>query len=64
VTVIVLGLSATPAEVQARVGIFFAGIVAGCSCADDPTPVDSRTEYCEAVVAIDRASGEADCRLL
>lgn len=42
-----------------RVGVFYAGIVAGCSCADDPTPVEAQPEYCELFIAIDRASGRA-----
>lgn len=46
-------------RILARVGIFYAGIVAGCSCADDPTPVEAQTEYCELDVAIDRVTGEA-----
>lgn len=46
-------------RILARVGIFYSGVVAGCSCADDPTPVEAQTEYCELDVAIDRVTGEA-----
>lgn len=28
-------------------GVFFSSLISGCSCADDPTPVDYNTEYCE-----------------
>lgn len=50
-------------HIQARVGIFYSGIIAGCSCADDPTPVEAQTEYCEVDVNIDQATGQADIRL-
>ena len=51
-------------ELLVKVGIFYKGIIAGCSCADDPTPVDEITEYCELLVHIDRESGEAQFELL
>jgi hypothetical protein len=54
-----LGSHAHGGQIQARVGIFFAGIIAGCSCADDPSPVDGITEHCELQVTIDRATGRA-----
>jgi hypothetical protein len=42
--------------IKARVGVMYKGIIAGCSCADDPTPVDEINEYCELLVTIDRES--------
>lgn len=51
-------------ELQVKVGIFYQGIIAGCSCADDPTPSDEVTEYCEVLVRIDIGSGEAQIELL
>jgi hypothetical protein len=44
--------------------VFFSGILSGCSCADDPTPVEAQAEYCELAIAIDTASGEADVTVL
>ena len=32
---------------QVKAGIFYHGIIAGCSCSDDPSPTDVTTEYCE-----------------
>lgn len=49
---------------RAKAGLFFTGIIAGCSCADDPTPVDDIDEYCEVWIEIDRGSAEAVVRLL
>jgi hypothetical protein len=50
--------------IRARVGIFYSGILAGCSCADDPTPVEPQPEYCEVQVDIDRKTAEATIALL
>ena len=37
-----------------KAGLFYNGIIAGCNCADDPTPVDETNEYCEVFVRIER----------
>lgn len=50
--------------IRAKVGIFYAGIIAGCSCADDPTPIDEQTEYCELQIDIDKNTAEATITLL
>jgi hypothetical protein len=50
--------------IRAKAGIFYTGIIAGCSCADDPTPVDEQTEYCVVQFDIDRATAEARVTLL
>ncbi|RLJ64795.1 hypothetical protein [Sulfurisoma sediminicola] len=58
-TVMVIGVGEEPGLIRARVGVFFHGIIAGCSCADDPTPVEPQQEYVELEVAIDRHSAAA-----
>jgi hypothetical protein len=50
--------------IQAKVGIFYTSIVAGCSCADDPTPVGEINEYCEVLISIDKQDARAEVRLL
>ncbi len=45
-------------RIVVRTGVFFSSIIAGCSCADDPTPVDINSEYCELEFTIDRSSAE------
>ena len=45
-------------RIHVRAGIFYSSIIAGCSCADDPTPVDEHAEYCEVILVIDKATGE------
>jgi hypothetical protein len=63
ITVVLHDVRADKAQIYAKVGIFFGGILAGCSCADDPTPVEAQTEYCELLLEIDRASAETSVRL-
>lgn len=54
IEVMLLGAEATAGEIVVKVGVFYAGVVAGCNCADDPTPVEAQPEYCELRIAIDR----------
>ncbi|MEW5788061.1 MAG: hypothetical protein AB1899_09425 [Pseudomonadota bacterium] len=61
---VILASSEDGTHLLARVGLFYAGIIAGCSCADDPTPVDEISEYCEVELRIDRRTGQASVRLL
>ncbi|WP_462321988.1 hypothetical protein [Halochromatium sp.] len=46
-------------RILAHLGVFYAGIIAGCSCADDPTPPDSLTEHCELQLEITITSAKA-----
>jgi hypothetical protein len=50
--------------IHAKAGIFYTGIIAGCSCADDPTPVDEHSEYCEVQLDIDKITAETMVTLL
>jgi hypothetical protein len=60
----ILGVAEQAAVIRARAGIFYAGIIAGCSCADDPTPVDEISEYCELQFDIDKATADTTVTLL
>lgn len=64
VEVMFIGAREDARFIHARVGIFYAGIVAGCNCADDPTPVEPQHEYCELQLVIDRASAETTVTLV
>ncbi len=64
IDVMVISASAQGDAIHAKAGIFYAGIIAGCSCADDPTPVDEVSEYCEVELAIDRETAQATVALL
>lgn len=50
--------------IHLKVGIFYTGIIAGCSCADDPSPQDEQVEYCVLLFVIDKQSGNANVSLL
>ena len=52
--VMILSASEEAGSIQVKAGIFYTGVIAGCSCADDPSPVDEQNEYCEVLLAIDR----------
>ncbi|MGB0722895.1 MAG: hypothetical protein ACPGU7_10925 [Gammaproteobacteria bacterium] len=45
--IVVLSVTTGTEEAEARVGVFYAGVIAGCNCADDPTPMDEENEHCE-----------------
>ena len=62
--VTLLNLAETPDEIQVKAGLFYSGIIAGCSCADDPTTQHEVNEYCEVRFAINKHSGEATVTLL
>jgi hypothetical protein len=64
VRAMILAVSEGQTAIQVRAGIFYASIIAGCNCADDPSPVDEQSEYCEVQFDIDRASGETTVLLL
>lgn len=52
----VINITETDEAIEAKLGIFYQGIIAGCSCADDPSPTDLQTEYCEVNVQINKAN--------
>jgi hypothetical protein len=50
--------------IRARAGIFYTGIIAGCNCADDPSPVNEENEYCEVQLDIDKSTAATTVILL
>jgi hypothetical protein len=51
---IIISATEGDAVIRAKVGLSYRGIIPGCSCADDPTPIDEVPEYCVAQFAIDK----------
>jgi hypothetical protein len=47
-----------------KAGVFYTGIIAGCSCSDDPSPVDEQNEYCDLLFTIDKLTAETQITLL
>lgn len=60
----IIGVSEEAGFIRAKIGIFYAGIIAGCSCVDDPTPVEEQNEYCEVLLDIDKITAETTVALL
>ena len=56
--VTILRIQETAHAIQVRAGIFYTSVLSGCSCADDPAPIEENTEYCEVELYIDRENGE------
>ena len=63
-SVIVLNVTDKEDFIRAKTSIFYTGIIAGCSCADDPTPIGELTEYCEVQFDIDKRTAETTVTLL
>jgi hypothetical protein len=59
ISVMVLDVADGDGSIRARVGVLYAGTTGGCSCADDPTPLEPQNEYCEMSVTIDKETAEA-----
>jgi hypothetical protein len=63
-TVMILGVSEDKDFIHAKAGIFYNSIIAGCGCADDPTPVSELNEYCEVRLDISKKTAETMVTLL
>lgn len=50
--------------IRIKAGIFYSGIIAGCSCSDDPTPTDLQNEYCNLEFVIEKSSAATQISLL
>ena len=60
----IIGVSEAAGNIRVKAGIFYSGIIAGCSCADDPTPVNEESEYCVVQLDIDKHTAETTVALL
>mgnify|MGYP001812811117 FL=1 len=63
-SVMILSSIDEPGIIRVKTGIFYKGMITGCSCADDPTPIDEHTEYCEVQFDISKKNAEATVTLL
>lgn len=64
INVLILNISETADSVRVKTGVFYAGIIAGSCCADDPTPVCEQTEYCELLFDIAKSTAQTTVTLL
>jgi len=51
-------------DIVVKAGLFYNGIIAGCSCADDPTPVEQTNEYCDVLFRISKQDARTTVNLL
>ncbi|MCW8964732.1 MAG: hypothetical protein OQL16_13130 [Gammaproteobacteria bacterium] len=51
-------------HIRIKIGVFFASIIAGCACADDPTPLDTCNEYCEFLLLVDKTTAQTRVSLV
>ena len=61
---VILKITDNTNNLRIKAGIFYTGIIAGCSCSDDPTPTDEQNEYCEIQFDINKETAETDVKLL
>ncbi len=62
--VMVISVTDDASTIHVKAGIFYSGIIAGCSCSDDPSPTDVQPEYCDVRFDIDKATAETTPSLL
>jgi hypothetical protein len=61
---IIISVREDAGVIRVKAGLFYTGVIAGCSCADDPTPIDELTEYCVVQLDIERATAATTVTLL
>ena len=64
ITVILNSVSEMENIIRVEVGIFYTGVIGGCSCADDPSPSGETNEFCELRLDIDRATATTTVTLV
>ncbi|GMR01224.1 MAG: hypothetical protein BMS9Abin19_0590 [Gammaproteobacteria bacterium] len=63
-SVTVLEMNEDAANLIVKAGLLYNGIIAGCSCADDPTPTDETNEYCDVLFCINKQTAETTVTLV
>lgn len=63
-SVLILDVQGEASFIRVKTGIFYSGMMPGCSCADDPTPMSEITEYCEVLFDIDKITAETTVTLV
>lgn len=51
-------------QIHAVARVLYSGVIAGCSCADDPTPLDTQTESCLLELRLDKRDASVSFTLL
>ena len=61
---VIISFSEMSGVIQVKAGVFYTGVIPGCNCADDPSPLDEYPEYCEVQLDINMQTAETVVRLL
>lgn len=64
ITVAINSVAEMKNVIRVKAGIFYRGVIGGCSCADDPTPDSENNEYCEVRLDIDKATAATSIDLV
>ncbi len=62
--VTILNTQERASDIMVKAGILYNGIIAGCSCSDDPTPIDETNEYCEVLFCINKHTANTTVELI
>jgi len=63
-SVAILKVTQNESSINIKAGLLYNGIIAGCSCADDPTPLDETNEYCDVIFCINKKTAETSVKLV
>ncbi len=55
-TLVIHSVAERDEVIRVRAGIFYQGVLGGCSCTDDPTPASDINEYCAVQLDMDKLS--------
>ena len=60
----ILTVTSEKENILIKVGLFYTGAIAGCNCADDPTPMDVNNEYCDVLFSINKKTAATTITLV
>ena len=60
----VLKVTQDEKNIKVKAGLLYNGIIAGCSCSDDPTPTDETNEYSDVLFCINKQSAATTVTLI
>ncbi len=63
-SMIILNVKHDDSRIVVKAGLLYNGIIAGCSCTDDPTPTDETNEYCDVEFCINKLTAETTVLLV
>ena len=64
VTAIIHSVTDMDSVIRIKAVLLYKGLASGCSCADDPTPINDNNESCEVQLDIDKKNAEATVTLI